>query len=220
MSLNMQLENMSARGILTINALGTIKINDLSFVNMGWNQIPLFFPISSDMILQIGEIDMKLRTLIENAIFQYQVESEISSNLKMTFEGRFGGRIGDILDLTSYDLVFANNFFVGTGYASQEFNNNLSFKNGILDLESHVNTVLLQADINLRISGWKIEKLILDNILINTKIHDDELYVIGGIVYEKNVALVIKQTQVNYYWFIISAAFTVLIFTFLSFITK
>jgi len=94
-------------------------------------------------------------------------------------------------------LVFANNFFVGTGYVSQEFNNDISLKNGIFNLKSHVNTILLKTDIEMRLSGLTLEKLILDNVLINTKIGEDELYVIGGVMYERNAIFAIKQTQVK-----------------------
>merc|ERR1711937_1094503 len=97
----------------------------------------------------------------------------------------------------TYNLVFANNFFVGTGYVSQEFNNDISLKNGIFNLKSHVNTILLKTDIEMRLSGLTLEKLILDNVLINTKIGEDELYVIGGVMYERNAIFAIKQTQVK-----------------------
>ena len=196
-SLSMKISDMTAEGIVDIENLGRILINHLTFMNIRNGAFPILIPTASDIVLQLGEIDIKSKTLIENNIFQYQIESEISSSLKMTFEGKFGGQIDDFFNLETYDLVFANNFFVGTGYVSQEFNNDISLKNGIFDLKSHVNTILLKTDIEMRLSGITLEKLILDNVLINTKIGEDELYVIGGVMYEQNAIFAIKQTQVS-----------------------
>ena len=197
MSLSMKITDMTAQGIVDIENLGRIVINHLAFMNIQTGAFPILFPTASDIVLQLGETDIKSKTLIENNIFQYQIESEISSSLKMTFEGKFGGKIDDLFNLATYDLVFANNFFVGTGYVSQEFNNDISLKNGIFNLKSHVNTILLKTDIEMRLSGITLEKLIIDNVLINTKIGEDELYVIGGVMYEKNAIFAIKQTQVS-----------------------
>ena len=197
MSLSMKITDMTAQGIVDIENLGRIVINHLAFMNIQTGAFPILIPTASDIVLQLGETDIKSKTLIENNIFQYQIESEISSSLKMTFEGKFGGKIDDLFNLATYDLVFANNFFVGTGYVSQEFNNDISLKNGIFNLKSHVNTILLKTDIEMRLSGITLEKLIIDNVLINTKIGEDELYVIGGVMYEQNAIFAIKQTQVS-----------------------
>merc|ERR1711937_839318 len=196
-SLSMKITDMTAQGTVDIENLGRILINHLAFMNIRNGAFPILIPAESDIILQLGETDIKSKTLIENNIFQYQIESEISSSLKMTFEGKFGGQIDDFFNLETYNLVFANNFFVGTGYVSQEFNNDISLKNGIFNLKSHVNTILLKTDIEMRLSGLTLEKLILDNVLINTKIGEDELYVIGGVMYERNAIFAIKQTQVK-----------------------
>ena len=196
-SLSMKITDMTAQGTVDIENLGRILINHLAFMNIRNGAFPILIPTESDIILQLGETDIKSKTLIENNIFQYQIESEISSSLKMTFEGKFGGQIDDFFNLETYDLVFANNFFVGTGYVSQEFNNDISLRNGIFNLKSHVNTILLKTDIEMRLSGLTLEKLILDNVLINTKIGEDELYVIGGVMYERNAIFAIKQTQVS-----------------------
>ena len=197
MSLSMKITDMTAQGIVDIENLGRIVINHLAFMNIRTGAFPILIPTASDIVLQLGETDIKLKTLTENNIFQYQIESQISSSLKMTFEGKFGGKIDDLFNLATYDLVFANNFFVGTGYVSQEFNNDISLKNGIFNLKSHVNTILLKTDIEMRLAGITLEKLILDNVLINTKIGEDELYVIGGVMYEQNAIFAIKQTQVS-----------------------
>ena len=193
----MKITDMTAQGIVDIENLGRIVINHLAFMNIRTGAFPILIPTASDIVLQLGETDIKSKTLIENNIFQYQIESEISSSLKMTFEGKLGGKIDDFFNLATYDLVFANNFFVGTGYVSQEFNNDISLKNGIFNLKSHVNTILLKTDIEMRLAGITLEKLILDNVLINTKIGEDELYVIGGVMYEQNAIFAIKQTQVR-----------------------
>mgnify|MGYP000472821742 CR=1 FL=1 len=187
---NLAINNGRVAGTIKLNGIADITINEMVMTSN-------FMITSLRMTANVSGFEFAIQAQMDGNMVDYRITSDLGAGLTFGLEGSSGGAIGDLYDVTTYEIESECTMAVTSSYITQEIKSSVILSGGDLELGFGLNTVMVKGQMELATEGLTLLNLRLSNVMLNTRIEETDLYVNTGFNYVMNTAFQVYQTMVK-----------------------